>query len=179
MIIDHIEGWVDVLKGKQEEKALEWKVKVIFQILSKLIIPAWLQSLYWRIVDIEKFLQLPLQSTGNVPHLFASFCLYLLHKIGPPTCGCTSWFRWTIYYQLREARRQKTRVKSKSDFLLVTARDNQMVRFVREKKLPEKKNCPRQLILALYLLLHYLGLASCDCARWSNGPFFWHGWESL
>ena len=140
------------------------------------IIPAWLQSLHWRTVDIERFLQLPLQYTGTVPHLFASFYFYLLHKIGPPTCGCTSrsdgpfilvegtkekkW-EWKVTVIFPTSPRQSIQSNpihlphfpstccTISDFLLVTAQDDQMARLVWEKNCSRKKivwekNCPRQ-----------------------------------
>ena len=193
LINDHIEGGVDALKGKQEEKALEWKVKVILQILLKLIIPAWLQSLHWRIIDIERFLQLPLQYTGTVPHLFASFYLYLLHKIGPPTCGCTS--RSDGPFMLVEGTKEK-KWEWKVTVIFPILFASFSFYLLHYLGLPTfdcsrwsdgpfclRKNCSRKKIVpenlyCLYLL-HFLGVATCDCARWSNGLFFLHGWEGL
>ena len=144
------------------------------------IIPAWLQSLHWRIVDIENFLQLPLQSTGTVPHLFASFCFYLLHYLGAATCSCTRWGGGQFcprkkiapdnlfyLYLLRKIGPPTCGCSSRSDgpFMLVEG--------TKEKKWEWKVTVifPIPFASFSFYLQHYLGLLTCDCSRWSDGPF--------
>ena len=73
------------------------------------------------------------------------FYLYLLRKIGPPTCGCSS--------------------RSDGPFILVEGN--------KEKKWEWKVTVIFSILFASssFYLLHYLGLPTCDCSRWSDSPF--------